>query len=408
MDLGHAHFKSLLGTTQLQVLKSSNNRYLFDTTKTLDQTTLIGEASGKRYLSLDGIGYHLDGKTLVPKGKLPQPHQDLEIAFGQLQPDTQLEPITLLDTIPKLLILNQVPVRVWLLETKKIQKLPPLEAEDPSMTFFYDLSQRKYDQVCSTVLQLIQNIQNLNVPLVYGLDRFDSLAQHIQKTLDQIESLIDESEEDTHKFMNGCESYLLITCYDSIMDKLKTEDQKDEVLSRHVSMLRLYGYQSLLELPDMSKDILKQSSMHLLRFQASRTPLVKIQHLLRMQQSIVDQLPKTCSADDLVTLMIYSVIETQPYKLMTSIRWTKTLRSSKRINGHEAYAVVNLEAAVSFILSNIDHAPQELRPLLEMKSIQKPKKSPSLLPGLDIFSNLEQLAKETSNKIWNFSIKKKK
>ncbi|KAM0714307.1 hypothetical protein Q7P37_010094 [Cladosporium fusiforme] len=93
----------------------------------------------------------------------------------------------------------------------------------------------------------------------------------------------------------------------------------------------------------------------LLRMDAERYPLGKLQHLTIAHKSIVETLselfPSSSSADEILPTLIYTLITSSELDLsvVSNLNFIQRFRASSKVDGESAYCLVNLEAAISFL-----------------------------------------------------------
>lgn len=93
----------------------------------------------------------------------------------------------------------------------------------------------------------------------------------------------------------------------------------------------------------------------LLRMDAERYPLGKLQHLTVAHKSIVETLselfPSSSSADEILPTLIYTLITSSELDLnvVSNLNFIQRFRASSKVDGESAYCLVNLEAAISFL-----------------------------------------------------------
>ncbi|PGH16622.1 hypothetical protein AJ80_05124 [Polytolypa hystricis UAMH7299] len=108
-------------------------------------------------------------------------------------------------------------------------------------------------------------------------------------------------------------------------------------------------------------DWLSEARQSLIQMNDEKFPLGKLQHLIAAHKAIVDSLtkilPSSSSADEILPILIYTLITTPPegINIISNLLFVQRFRSSSKVDGEAAYCLTNLEAAISF-LENVDLA----------------------------------------------------
>ncbi|QUC18610.1 uncharacterized protein UV8b_02851 [Ustilaginoidea virens] len=99
---------------------------------------------------------------------------------------------------------------------------------------------------------------------------------------------------------------------------------------------------------------LAEARSDMVKMSRGRYPLAKANHLKAAHRSIVDTLAQvhpSASADEIMPMLIYTLITLPPEKLnvISDMHFIQYFRWAQKLTGETAYCLTNLEAAVSFL-----------------------------------------------------------
>jgi hypothetical protein len=161
--------------------------------------------------------------------------------------------------------------------------------------------------------------------------------------------------------------------YDRIWRHRSTDDEeRDHKLRSRTAALSLVGIglkellmtgeemteeerQKAKEKEPEIREWLSAARQDIMKMNAEKYPLGKVQHLTAAHKSIVEALskifPATSSADEILPTLIYALITLPPAYLnvISDLNFIQRFRGSIRMDGETAYCLVNLEAAISFL-----------------------------------------------------------
>jgi Vacuolar sorting protein 9 (VPS9) domain len=119
---------------------------------------------------------------------------------------------------------------------------------------------------------------------------------------------------------------------------------------------------------------------------------------------------EAANSDLMLSYLILTIIRTNSSRFYSNLKLTKLLRSPKRISGIEAYMLVNLESAYSFILA-IDLTnrgfDQDVSKVCSIEEIRRKSSQPAqstLNYGFNALSDLQEMAVGVSNQIWHLNL----
>ena len=154
--------------------------------------------------------------------------------------------------------------------------------------------------------------------------------------------------------------------YDKIWRHRSTVDEiRDQKLHSKTAALALVGIgfselgidlgESTQEASDKASEMLVGARMSLSSMNESRYPLGKLRHLALAHKAIVDTLsalhPSTSSADEILPTLIYTLISSadEEVNAISNLLFIQRFRAVDKVDGHAAYCLTNLEAAISFL-----------------------------------------------------------
>ncbi len=157
--------------------------------------------------------------------------------------------------------------------------------------------------------------------------------------------------------------------YDRIWRHRSTQDEeRDEKLRSRTAALEVLGIgpdELGIELGQAREEDVREwldgARDELLKMNDERHPLGKLLHLKAAHKGIVDTLarlrPSSSSADEILPTLIYTLITSRPegINVISNLFFVQRFRASSKTDGEAAYALTNLEAAISF-LENVDIA----------------------------------------------------
>lgn len=163
------------------------------------------------------------------------------------------------------------------------------------------------------------------------------------------------------------ERRLCQSMYNRIWRHRATLDEvRDEKLRSRTAALALVG----IGLQDLGIDFDQQPSESdkvqveafisraregLLRMNDAKYPLGKLQQLAAAHKNIVDLLTalhqSSSSADEILPALIYTLITTPPegINVISNLNFVQRFRAASKVDGFQAYCLVNLEAAITFL-----------------------------------------------------------
>ncbi|KAL1952537.1 hypothetical protein VTO42DRAFT_5070 [Malbranchea cinnamomea] len=174
-----------------------------------------------------------------------------------------------------------------------------------------------------------------------------------------------------HVLEEAVERRVCEAVYDKIWRHRSTLDEvRDEKLRSRTAALSLVGIKMKdlgVNLPtsreglttDVSS-LLADARDSIMKMNAERYPLGKLQHLIAAHKAIVDTLtklfPSSSSADEILPTLIYTLLTSpQDVNIISNLLFIQRFRAANKIDGEAAYCLTNLEAAISF-LENVDMA----------------------------------------------------
>ncbi|KAJ1339872.1 hypothetical protein BSLG_005532 [Batrachochytrium salamandrivorans] len=228
-------------------------------------------------------------------------------------------------------------------------------------------------------------------------DRSDALSKRIIQFLESMQGLLDSirfvrTQGETYicRVLDGMETYITARYFESIFGVSLMEEQiNDHILASRLAVLGI----SLFGLSDLGLsafqdatslfNTMRMAGMDLLRFERALTPIRKVDALIRVHGHLVEfveeftkeQLRNSAedtdkgsnegatNADTLLGLLIYCIVQTHPTHLLASLRFTHRFRNPSRLDGHASYCLVNLDAAISFLLTldlTVIDVPQDI------------------------------------------------
>ncbi|KAH6586093.1 hypothetical protein BASA50_000798 [Batrachochytrium salamandrivorans] len=286
--------------------------------------------------------------------------------------------------------------------------IPSLE-NDPSLVVFMELMDDPRAVIISE--QVHRFITDLGIHFVAypvfhvsaktshtrASDRSDALSKRIIQFLESMQGLLDSirfvrTQGETYicRVLDGMETYITARYFESIFGVSLMEEQiNDHILASRLAVLGI----SLFGLSDLGLsafqdatslfNTMRMAGMDLLRFERALTPIRKVDALIRVHGHLVEfveeftkeQLRNSAedtdkgsnegatNADTLLGLLIYCIVQTHPTHLLASLRFTHRFRNPSRLDGHASYCLVNLDAAISFLLTldlTVIDVPQDI------------------------------------------------
>lgn len=157
--------------------------------------------------------------------------------------------------------------------------------------------------------------------------------------------------------------------YERIWRHRSTQDEeRDEKLRSRTAALEVIGIapgELGIELGQAKEEDVRvwldPARDELLQMNDEKCPLGKLLHLKAAHKGIVDTLsrlhPSSSSADEILPTLIYTLMTTRPegINVISNLYFIQRFRAASKIDGEAAYALTNLEAAISF-LENVDIA----------------------------------------------------
>ena len=176
-------------------------------------------------------------------------------------------------------------------------------------------------------------------------------------------------ENKRHRLEEVLERRVCEAVYDRIWRHRSTQDEeRDEKLRSRTAALDVLGIQAGelgIEIGHAQEDEVRgwldDARDELLRMNDEKHPLGKLLHLKAAHKAIVDTLSRlhssSSSADEILPTLIYTLITTRPEgtNVISNLFFVQRFRAASKIDGEAAYALTNLEAAISF-LENVDIA----------------------------------------------------
>ncbi|KAI9820287.1 MAG: hypothetical protein M1827_005909 [Pycnora praestabilis] len=150
--------------------------------------------------------------------------------------------------------------------------------------------------------------------------------------------------------------------YDRIWRHRSTQDEeRDEKLRSRTAALSVVGI-GLKELgidvalsSEETKSWLAKARSGLVQMNDEKHPLGKLQNLTAAHKSIVETLahvlPSSSSADEILPMLIYTLITTPPegINVISNLHFIQRFRAANKIDGEAAYCLTGLEAAITFL-----------------------------------------------------------
>lgn len=176
-------------------------------------------------------------------------------------------------------------------------------------------------------------------------------------------------ENKRHRLEEALERRVCEAVHDRIWRHRSTQDEeRDEKLRSRTAALDVLGIRAGelgIEIGHAQEDEVRGwldgARDELLKMNDEKHPLGKLLHLKAAHKAIVDTLSRlhssSSSADEILPTLIYTLITTRPEgtNIISNLFFVQRFRAASKIDGEAAYALTNLEAAISF-LENVDIA----------------------------------------------------
>lgn len=218
-----------------------------------------------------------------------------------------------------------------------------------------------FDEFMST-FNSVESIHKYTHSFLSGFSKRDFTSNQQVKLITDFLSFIREEMEKTEQF-GDLDSALLS------MDKLihrklyhrifkpKNDDlAKDQVLEQRV---RIFSWIELKQL-DLDFDLgetftlATEQLQSINKYHCPQDKTLVILNTSIILTDILNKSPATTSADSLLPLFIYTLLQTNPSHLISNIEYIQRFTNNEQLSGETGYYFYTLTAAVSFI-NNLDH-----------------------------------------------------
>lgn len=220
---------------------------------------------------------------------------------------------------------------------------------------------RRFDEFLS-IYNRVEAIHKYTQSFLTGFSRREFTASQQIKLISDflafIRAEIIKSAQfnDSDQAVECIDKLIHIKLYPRIFKPRNDELAKDQVLEQKIRIFNWIGLKNL-DLDFDLDDTFKMATDQLRSINYYHCPKDKTLVLLNTSiilTNILNKSPATTSADSLLPLFIYTLLQSNPSHMVSNIDYIQRFTDSEQLSGEVGYYFYTLTAAVSFI-NNLDH-----------------------------------------------------
>ncbi|KAL6069034.1 Guanine nucleotide exchange factor Vps9 [Balamuthia mandrillaris] len=167
----------------------------------------------------------------------------------------------------------------------------------------------------------------------------------------------DATAEEMEGVVEGLEKYITTKLFSCIFDGNEGDKEKDARIHKHIRRLRTFVTHEHLDIapafvnhPSITLAISELQKVN--DFKSPRDKLVCVLNCCKVIFNVLknaspDKAP--AGADDFLPLMIYVVLQANPYSLHSNLQYIQHFRNADKLSGEPSYFLTNLFSATSFL-----------------------------------------------------------